>query len=87
MHLKSSHGGIMLGGILSFFGPSMLLSTIFRASSNACAGVGSDGVLPSRSPSSFVDRHDELSLPRQVEAVEVVCFELEDHSRRSPGRT
>src|SRR3974390_334733 len=27
-----------------------------------------------------VDRHDEPRLPRQVEAVEVVCFGLEDHS-------
>ena len=34
------HGGMMLGGTLSFLGPSTLLSTIFRASSNACAGVG-----------------------------------------------
>ena len=30
----------MLGGTLSFFGPSALLSTILRASAKACAGVG-----------------------------------------------
>ena len=50
--LTISHGGMMLGGTLSFLGPSTLLSTIFRASSNACAGVGSGGVLVSRRPSS-----------------------------------
>ena len=43
---------MMLGGTLSFLGPSTLLSTIFRASSNARAGVGSGGVLVSRNPSS-----------------------------------
>jgi len=30
-----------------------------------------------------VDRHDEPHLPRQVEAVEVVCFGLENHPRFS----
>ena len=33
-----------------------------------------------------VDCHDEPSLPCQVEAVEVVRFGLQDHSRRSRGR-
>src|SRR3974377_522976 len=46
------HGGMMLGGTLSFFGPSTLLSTILRASAKTCAGVGSGGVLASRNPSS-----------------------------------
>jgi hypothetical protein len=46
------HGAIMLGGTFGFLGPSPLLSTIFRASSNARAGVGSGGVLVSRNPSS-----------------------------------
>jgi len=30
-----------------------------------------------------IDRHDEPRLPRQVEAVEVVCFGLENHPRFS----
>ena len=47
-----AQGGMMLGGTLSFLGPSTLLSTTFRASSNACAGVGMGGVLASRNPSS-----------------------------------
>jgi len=46
------HGGITLGGTLSFFGPSILLSTILRVSANAWEGVGSGGVLASRRPSS-----------------------------------
>jgi hypothetical protein len=54
----------MLGGFLSFFGPSILLSTIFRGSSNACVGV---------------TICDEDGLPRQVEPVEVVSLGLEDH--------
>ena len=49
----------MLGGILSFFGPSILLSTILRASSNACEGVGSGGVLASPEALLVVNRDDE----------------------------
>src|SRR3974390_2020154 len=49
---RDPHGGMMLGGTLSFLGPSTLLSTTFRASSNAWVGVGMGGVLASRKPSS-----------------------------------
>jgi hypothetical protein len=73
------HGGIMLGGTLSFFGPSTLLSTIFRASAKAAAGVGSGAVLASPQTVFVVDRDDEACLPRKVERVEVIGLRLEDH--------
>src|SRR3974377_2198604 len=77
----------MLGGILSFFGPSILLSTILRASSNACEGVGSGGVLASPEALLVVNRDDESGLTREVEPVKMVSFGLEDHRAVLGGRT
>ena len=57
---------------LSFFGPSTLLSAIFRASANACAGRRQRRRAGEPHAVFIVDRDDEPRLPSQVEPVEVV---------------
>jgi len=63
------------------------LSTILRASSNACEGVGSGGVLASPEALLVVNRDDESGLTREVEPVKMVSFGLEDHRAVLGGRT
>ena len=60
----------MVGGTLSFLGPSTLLSTIFRLLERPRWR---------RRRLFVVNRDDEPRLPRQVEAAKVVCFGLENH--------
>ncbi len=68
-------------GEFYFLGPSTLLSTIFRASPKASAGVKSGFVVASLSP--YVYCHNKTRLARQIETMEVVGLGLEDHGLRS----